>query len=86
VLVDYNQNAWGRTLASVYSVRPKATPTVSTPLTWEEIEQGATIESFTIETVPPRVAERGDLFRPLLRKTGRFALETLLAKIPVGKR
>ncbi len=37
VLVDYNQNAWGRTLASVYSVRPTPLATVSTPLDWDEI-------------------------------------------------
>src|SRR5258706_8668662 len=36
VLVDYNQNAWGRTLASVYSVRPRPPATVSTPATWDE--------------------------------------------------
>ena len=40
VLVDYNQNAWGRTLASVYSPRPRPRATVSTPVTWEEIEDG----------------------------------------------
>src|SRR5829696_2790762 len=40
VLVDYNQNAWGRTLASVYSVRPKAGAPVSMPVTWDEVEQG----------------------------------------------
>src|SRR6267378_3845825 len=37
VLVDYNQNAWGRTLASVYSVRPHPRAAVSTPVTWREI-------------------------------------------------
>jgi len=37
VLVDYNQNAWGRTLASVYSVRPTKVASVSTPVTWAEI-------------------------------------------------
>ena len=40
VLVDYNQNAWGRTLASVYSVRPRPRAPVSMPVTWEEIERG----------------------------------------------
>ena len=40
VLVDYNQNAWGRTLASIYSVRPRPEATVSTPVTWKEIERG----------------------------------------------
>jgi bifunctional non-homologous end joining protein LigD len=82
VLVDYNQNAWGRTLASVYSVRPKKTPTVSTPVTWDEIESGATIEQFTIESVPKRVAELGDLFRPMLAKTGRFTLEKVSTTSP----
>ena len=38
VLVDYNQNAWGRTLASIYSVRPRPEATVSTPVTWKEVE------------------------------------------------
>src|SRR5262245_19391891 len=66
VLVDYNQNAWGRTLASIYSVRPRPDATVSTPVTWEEIDGGIRIEDFTVANVPARVAERGDLWRPLL--------------------
>ena len=53
VLVDYNQNAWNRTLASVYSVRPKPAATVSTPVTWEEVERGLRMEDFTMKTVPP---------------------------------
>ena len=47
VLVDYNQNAWGRTLASIYSVRPQPKATVSTPITWKELEQGVRIGSKT---------------------------------------
>src|SRR5690606_5370727 len=72
VLVDYNQNAWGRTLASVYSVRPKPGATVSTPVTWEEAERGIEIGDFTMENVPARVRERGDLWKALLAARGRF--------------
>src|SRR5688572_10786832 len=64
VLVDYNQNAWGRTLASVYSPRPKPGATVSTPVAWDEIENGAGTDDFTIANVPQRVAELGDLWAP----------------------
>jgi bifunctional non-homologous end joining protein LigD len=75
VLVDYNQNAWGRTLASVYSVRPKPLATVSAPVTWEEIERGIRIEDFHIDNMPGRVRTIGDLYKRLLRKTGRVHLE-----------
>ena len=51
VLVDYNQNAWGRTLASVYSVRPRPRATVSTPVTWEEVTRG-----FCHSSVPQLIA------------------------------
>jgi bifunctional non-homologous end joining protein LigD len=78
VLVDYNQNAWGRTLASVYSVRPRAAASVSTPVTWHEIEDGIAIEDFTVFNVPDRVRDRGDLFEPLLLADDRFQLEQYL--------
>ena len=74
VLVDYNQNAWGRTLASIYSVRPKPRATVSTPVTWKEVERGIRIEDFTMKNVPTRVAKLGDLWKPLLQTRGRFDL------------
>jgi bifunctional non-homologous end joining protein LigD len=74
VLVDYNQNAWGRTLASVYSVRPKPRATVSTPVTWAEVEKGIAIEDFRVDNVPSRIRKLGDLWKPLLEKTGRFPL------------
>ena len=77
VLVDYNQNAWGRTLASVYSVRPHPSAAVSTPVEWTEIERGLAIEDFRIDNVPARVAARGDLYAPLLARPGRFKLESL---------
>ena len=76
VLVDYNQNAWGRTLASIYSVRPRPDATVSTPVTWKEVERGVRIEDFTVKNVPARVAKLGDLWKPLLQLRGRFDLST----------
>jgi bifunctional non-homologous end joining protein LigD len=78
VLVDYNQNAWGRTLASVYSVRPQPLATVSTPVTWKEIEQGIRIEDFRMENVPERVRKAGDVYRPLLLAKNRIHLERFL--------
>lgn len=75
VLVDYNQNAWNRTLASVYSVRPKPAATVSTPVTWEEIEHGVRTEDFTMSNVPQRLAKVGDLWKPLLAERGRVRLD-----------
>ena len=78
VLVDYNQNAWGRTLASIYSIRPRPRASVSAPVTWKELERGVEIEDFRIDTVPDRVRKLGDLWKPLLEKRGRVALERFL--------
>jgi len=78
ILVDYNQNAWGRTLASVYSVRPKEVPSVSTPVSWKELERGIAIDDFRIDNVPARVKRLGDLWKPLVATKGRFRLEAYL--------
>jgi bifunctional non-homologous end joining protein LigD len=78
VLVDYNQNAWGRTLASIYSPRPKPRAPVSTPLTWKEVEKGVDITDFRIDNVPARLKKLGDLWKPLLAARGRFKLERVL--------
>ena len=74
VLVDYNQNRWGSTLASIYSPRPRPDATVSTPVTWKEVARGIRIEDFTVRNVPARVAKLGDLWKPLLAARGRFDL------------
>ena len=74
VLVDYNQNRWGSTLASVYSVRPRPEATVSTPITWKDVDKGVRIEDFTMKNVPARVATLGDLWQPLLTARGCFDL------------
>jgi len=78
VLVDYNQNASGRTLASVYSVRPTPRATVSTPVTWKEIESGIKIEDFRIDNVAKRIKKLGDLWAPLVSERKRFPLESYL--------
>jgi bifunctional non-homologous end joining protein LigD len=77
VLVDYNQNAWGRTLASIYSVRPTKEASVSSPVTWKDVERGIKIEDFRMDNVPERVRRLGDLWKPLRLKSGRFRLERL---------
>jgi DNA ligase D-like protein (predicted polymerase) len=59
VFVDYNQNIRDRTVASAYSVRPTPDARVSTPLTWDEVPDVEPAE-LRIDTVPKRVAERGD--------------------------
>ncbi len=74
VLIDYNQNAWGRTLASVYSVRPRPKATVSAPVTWKEIDRGVRIEDFRLDNVRQRIAKVGDLWKPLLQARGRVDL------------
>jgi len=84
VLIDYNQNAWGRTLASIYSVRPTPLATVSTPVTWAEIDRGVKIEDFRLDNVRERVAKVADLWKPLLGKRGRVDLRRLL-DAPAGR-
>jgi bifunctional non-homologous end joining protein LigD len=78
VLVDYNQNAWGRTLASVYSVRPKPRAPVSAPVTWPEVERGFHITDFRLDNMLKRVKKFGDLFQPTLQQKGRVRLERFL--------
>ncbi len=78
VLLDYNQNAWGRTLASVYSVRPHPRACVSTPVTWKELDTGVRIEDFRLDNVRARFKKTGDLFKPLLQKKGRVDLRKYL--------
>lgn len=85
VLVDYNQNAWGRTLASIYSIRPTPVASVSTPVTWEEVERGVRIEDFRIDNVVDRVREIGDLWKPVAVGKKRFDLRTVFSQ-PAKKR
>ena len=67
VLIDANQNGEGKTIASVYSVRPKAGAPVSTPLRWDEVDESLDPAAFTMEVVRKRIEEQGDLFEGVLK-------------------
>jgi len=61
VLLDHNQVGYGRTTASIYSVRPLPGAPVSAPVTWEEVESGVTPQQFNINNLPERLASMGDV-------------------------
>ena len=69
IFVDWSQNARFKTTIGVYSMRARPEPTVSTPVTWAEVEAGAAGDAalkFTIDDVLERVDRFGDLFEPVL--------------------
>ena len=68
VFLDARQNGWGKTIASVYSVRPKPGAPVSTPLRWEELTEKVTPRSFGMREALARVERDGDLFGPVLEE------------------
>ena len=76
VFLDYNQNARDRTIASAYSVRPKAHAPVSMPLRWDELDD-VTPFDFTVRTAGPRFAELGDLHAGIDETS--YSLEPFLA-------
>ncbi len=66
VFVDHNRNAFGQTIASVYSVRPRPGAPVSMPLHWDELDRYDN-DFFTIDSVWARLSEVGDVFSPVWR-------------------
>ena len=68
VLVDHRQNGWGKTIASVYSVRPKPGAPVSTPLHWDELTADVRPREFTMQVALERIDRHGDLFAPVLEE------------------
>jgi bifunctional non-homologous end joining protein LigD len=66
VLVDHRQNGAGKTIASVYSVRPRPGAPVSTPLRWDELTKDVRPRDYGMETVLERIEREGDLFAPVL--------------------
>jgi len=69
ILVDTGRNGYSATFATAYAVRAKAGAPVSAPCTWEEVERGEVLpRSFTVRTLPERVARVGDLWSDLKRR------------------
>src|SRR5438105_1530708 len=66
VLVDHRQNGHGKTIASVYSVRPKPGAPVSTPLRWDELTADVRPRDFTMRVALERIEQHGDLFAAVL--------------------
>jgi bifunctional non-homologous end joining protein LigD len=68
VYVDYLQNVRGKSIASVYSARARRGATVAAPLDWSEVRRGLDPGAFTVDTMPVRLEERGDLWRAGMRR------------------
>jgi bifunctional non-homologous end joining protein LigD len=79
VLIDSNQNGEGKTIASAYSVRPHPGAPVSTPLTWDEVNEHLNPAIYTMDVVLERVRAKGDLHAGLL--TTRQSLSKALRKL-----
>jgi bifunctional non-homologous end joining protein LigD len=79
VLVDHRQNGHGKTIASVYSVRPRPGAPVSTPLRWNELTPDQDFRALTMQVALERVNRHGDLFEPVLN--GRQALGPALRSL-----
>jgi bifunctional non-homologous end joining protein LigD len=79
VLIDSNQNGEGKTIASVYSVRPREGAPVSTPLRWEEVNEELDPRHFTMEVVLGRIERDGDLYEQVL--TRRQSIGAALKKL-----
>ena len=80
VLVDWSQNSRHKTTVAVYSLRARPRPTVSTPVTWDEVDAAASGEPLSFESaeVLARIDDLGDLFADTL------TLEQRLPDAPAG--
>ena len=80
IYIDYLQHYAGKTIAAPYTPRARIGATVSTPLTWDEVQGGAQIADFNLLTIEDRLASRGDLLQSaeaqLLRPIYHFVSHT----------
>ena len=84
LFVDFSQNDEADTLAAAYSVRPAKQPSVSTPIEWEELDLKLKPSDFTIDNIPARLQEKGDLWEnlhaPKIKTKNSKLLQKLLPK------
>ncbi|OYU81682.1 MAG: DNA ligase D [Flavobacterium sp. BFFFF1] len=79
VYLDFLQNGKGKTMASIYSLRPREGAGVSTPLDWDEVNDSLDLKAFNIKTVPQRIREKGDLWKDFFNDA--VDLKLILEKI-----
>jgi bifunctional non-homologous end joining protein LigD len=79
VYLDFLQNGKGKTMASIYSLRPRESATISTPLDWSEVNASLDIKRFTIKEVLKRLEEKGDLWKDFFSKS--INLKEILQRI-----
>jgi len=79
VYLDFLQNGKGKTMASIYSLRPREGAGVSTPLDWEEVNDKLDLKKFNIKTILKRLEDKGDLWRDFFKNA--IDLKAILAKI-----
>lgn len=79
VYLDFLQNGKGKTMASIYSLRPRDGANVSTPLDWDEINDKLNFSDFNIKTIPKRLEEKGDLWKDIFKD--KVDLKSILDKI-----
>jgi len=79
VYLDFLQNGKGKTMASIYSLRPREGAGVSTPLEWDEINDSLDLKAFNIRTIPKRLEEKGDLWEGFFENA--ISLKDILSKL-----
>lgn len=84
VYLDFLQNIRGQTMAAPYCVRPVPHALVSAPVSWEEIADGVNPAAYTMRTMPARIEQFGDLWKPTLGKG--FDMERALKELGGGRK
>jgi bifunctional non-homologous end joining protein LigD len=68
IYLDYLQNAKGKTMSSVYSLRPRQGAPVSAPVHWDELKKGLTPDKFNLKNIRQRLKKEGDLWKDIFNQ------------------